>query len=155
MRIPAPIADEAHHIVDLVRGSLSGDPFDPTATQAYGQIIEAIREPGGPHLPGDPEIKFGVGLGRHIAAEASLVHASAQIIAADRHITMEQALRVLDAALDDMAAGRPVSSRERARRQEAPRHRSPRDCGVPAFGRGRGPRRFMSGDRRIHHAGRT
>jgi hypothetical protein len=49
IRIPAGIADEAHHLLDLARGSLSGDPYDPTATQAHGQIIETIR-----HRP-DPD----------------------------------------------------------------------------------------------------
>jgi hypothetical protein len=148
IRIPAVIADEAHHMVDLARGSLSGDPYDPTAIRAYGQIIEAIQQPWRRQVPGDPEIKFGVGLGRHMVADTCLVYAAAQAIAADRHTDMAEALKVLDAAIDDMASGRPVSPWRRGRRHLAGRYRGRHDCGVQAHVRERGGHEFSSSGRR-------
>jgi hypothetical protein len=119
-----------------------------------GQIIEAIREPWGRGVPGDPEIRFGVGLGRHMVADTCLVYAAAQTIATDRHMDMTEALKVLDVAIDDMAAGRPVSSWRRCRGHVAGRHCGRHDCGVPAHGRDRGAQGFSSRDRR-HGSRRT
>jgi hypothetical protein len=142
------MADDAHHMLELARGSLSGDPYDPTAIQAYGQIIEAVRRPPGPRVPKDPQARLLFGLGRHVAADACLVYAAAQTIAADRHVDMVEALRVLHAAIDDLAAGRPVVERRRGPGPTARRHRSRHDCDVPAHSRGGVSQRFSRSDRR-------
>jgi hypothetical protein len=137
MRIPPWIADEAHDVINLARGSLSGDPYDATATQAYGQIIESIREPWGRGAPGDAEIKLGIGLGRHLAADTCLVYAAAQAIATARHMHMGEALQVLDAAVDNMAAGRPVTPRRPGPRHVPPGYRRRNDCDPQARDHGR------------------
>lgn len=151
MRIPARVADDAHHIIDLARGSLSGNPYDATATQAYGQIIESIRAPWGRGLPGDREIKLGIGVGRHMVADTCLVSAAAQVIAAETHMDMAEALRVLDTAIDDMAAGRPVTP-ARGRPRTSHGHRNRHDWHMPPRGRGREVQGFWTPDRR--HSGR-
>jgi hypothetical protein len=151
MRIPARIADDAHHLIDLARGSLSGDPYDATATQAYGQIIESIRGPWGRGLPSDREITLGISIGRHMVADTCLVYAAAQVIAAEARMDMAEALRVLDAAIDDMAAGRPVTpAGDRAHTSHG--HRSQHDWHKPLRGRGREAQAFRTTDRR--HSGR-
>jgi hypothetical protein len=147
IRIPGRVADDAHHIIDLARGSLSGDPYDPTTTQAYGKIIESIREPSwGKGLIADPQIKFAIGLGRHMVADTCLLYAAAQTIAADRDMHMAEALRLLDAAIDDMAAGRPVTPRL-GRRHTRHGHRDRHDCDMPTRGRGHEAQRLWAGNR--------